>query len=53
MSERSLFVDNANFKAAGISPDDPNWHQRKKFFHDAYYYMWDDTHLFKLGAYNL
>ena len=53
VSERSWFVDIANFKETGIIHDDLNWHQRKKFFHDAHSYVWDDPHLFKLRAYNL
>lgn len=53
MIERPWFVDIANFKAAGIIPDDLNWHQRNKFLWDAHYYVWDDPHLFKLGVDNL
>nr|KYP31777.1 Transposon Ty3-I Gag-Pol polyprotein [Cajanus cajan] len=50
---RPWFADMANFKAAGVIPKDLNWHQRKKFFRDAKYYVWDDPHLFKIGADNL
>ena len=42
-----------NFKAAGIIPKDLTWQQRKKFFHDARFYIWDDPNLFKVGADNL
>ncbi|XP_025981874.1 uncharacterized protein [Glycine max] len=47
------FADMANFKAAGIIPKDLSWHQRKKFFHNTRHYIWDDPHLFKVGADNL
>jgi len=47
------FADLANFKAAGIIPKDLTWQQRKKFLHDAQFYVWDDPHLFKIGADNL
>jgi len=50
---RPWFADMANFKATGVIPKDLNWQQRKKFFHDAQYYIWDDPHLFKVGADNL
>jgi len=50
---RPWFVDMDNFKAAGVIPKDLNWQQRKTFFHDAQHYIWDDPHLFKVGADNL
>jgi len=53
VNERPWFVDLANFKAAGIIPKDLTWQQRKKFLHDARFYVWDDPHLFKIGADNL
>lgn len=53
MQERPWFADIANFKVAGVLPEGLNWHQRKKFFRDANYYVWDDPHLFKIGADNL
>ena len=53
VSERPWFADMANFKAARIIPKDLNWQQRKKFLHDARFYIWDDPHLFKIGADNL
>ena len=43
----------SNFKAAGIIPKDLTWQQQKKFFHDTQFYIWDDPHLFKVGADNL
>nr|KYP32883.1 Retrovirus-related Pol polyprotein from transposon 17.6 [Cajanus cajan] len=49
VQERPWFVDLANFKAAGVIPEDFTWHQRKKFLRDATYYVWDDPHLFKIG----
>nr|KYP49928.1 Retrovirus-related Pol polyprotein from transposon 17.6 [Cajanus cajan] len=50
VQERPWFVDLANFKAAGVIHGDFTWHQKKKFLHDATYYVWDDLHLFKIGA---
>jgi len=53
VSERPWFADMANFKAARIIPKDLTWQQRKKFLHDARFYIWDDPHLFKIGVDNL
>ena len=53
IARRPWFADMANFKVAGVIPIDLNWQQRKKFFHDARQYIWDDPHLFKVGANNL
>ena len=53
MSERPWFADLANFKATRIIPKDLNWQQRKKFLHDAHFYVWDDPHLFKMGTDNI
>ena len=53
IAERPWFADMANFKAPGIIPKDFTWQQWKKFFHDARFYIWDDPHLFKVGADNL
>jgi len=50
---RPWFTDVANYKAIGIIPKKLNWSQRKKFLHDACFYVWDDPHLFNLGADNL
>jgi len=51
--ERPCFSNMENFKVTGVIPKDFNWHQRKMFFHDAHQYVWDDLHLFKIGANNL
>jgi len=53
VNERPWFADMVNFKAARIIPKDLTWQQRKKFLHDARFYIWDDPHLFKIGANNL
>jgi len=53
VNERPWFADLANFKAAGIIPKYLTWQQRKKFLHDARFYVWNDPHLFKIGANNL
>ncbi|XP_020208815.1 uncharacterized protein LOC109793756 [Cajanus cajan] len=50
VSERPWFVDMAKYKAAGVVPEEYNWQQRKKFFRDSNYYVWDDPYLFKIGA---
>ena len=52
VSKRPWFADMANFTATGIIPRDLTWQQRKKFLHDARFYIWDDPHLFKIGADN-
>ncbi|XP_052736574.1 uncharacterized protein LOC128197812 [Vigna angularis] len=53
IQQRPWFADIANFKAAGILPDDLSWQQKKKFLNDAKQFVWDDPYLFKLGADNL
>jgi len=53
VSEWPWFANIPNFKAIGIIPNTHNWHQRDKFLHDTHYYVWDNPHLFKLGANNL
>ncbi|XP_052736062.1 uncharacterized protein LOC128197714 [Vigna angularis] len=53
IQQRSWFADMANFKAAGVILEDLNWQQRKKNLHDAKQFIWDDPHLFKIGADNL
>nr|KYP77072.1 Retrovirus-related Pol polyprotein from transposon 17.6 [Cajanus cajan] len=50
VSERPWFADMANYKAAGVIPEEYNWQQKKKFFRDSHYYVWDDPYLFKIGA---
>ncbi|XP_073031262.1 uncharacterized protein [Primulina eburnea] len=44
------FADIANFLAAGELHSDLTYHQRKKFLHDAKFYLWDDPFLFKRCA---
>nr|KYP38161.1 Retrotransposable element Tf2 [Cajanus cajan] len=50
VNERPWFADMANYKAAGVIPEEYNWQQKKKFFRDSHYYVWDDPYLFKIGA---
>uniref|UniRef100_A0A151UH21 Retrovirus-related Pol polyprotein from transposon 17.6 n=1 Tax=Cajanus cajan TaxID=3821 RepID=A0A151UH21_CAJCA len=50
VSERPWFADMANHKAAGVIPEEYNWQQKKKFFRDSHYYVWDDPYLFKIGT---
>ena len=53
VTTRPWFVDMANYKATGVIPEEFNWSQRKKFLHDARFYVWDDPHLFRAGTDNL
>jgi len=53
VTTRPWFADMANYKATGVIPEEFNWSQRKKFLHDARFYVWDDPHLFRVGADNL
>ena len=39
VNERPWFADLDNFKAVGIIPKDLTWQQRKKFLHDARFYI--------------
>nr|KYP31395.1 Retrovirus-related Pol polyprotein from transposon 17.6 [Cajanus cajan] len=50
IQERPWFADMTNFKAAGVILEDLNWQQRRKFFKDSTYYVWDDPYLFKIGV---
>jgi len=53
VNERPWFADLANFKATGIIPKDLTWKQRRKFLHDARFYIWDDPYLLKTSVDNL
>ena len=44
VNERPWFADLANFKVAGILPKDLNWQQKKKFLHDARFFMFGMIH---------
>ncbi|XP_073017791.1 uncharacterized protein [Primulina eburnea] len=41
-SKLPWFADIANFLSCGTLPPDLSYHQKKKFFHDAKFYLWDD-----------
>jgi len=43
----------ANFKVVGVILEHLKWQLKKKFFHDAKQFVWDDPYLFKIGTYNL
>ncbi|XP_073063936.1 uncharacterized protein [Primulina eburnea] len=45
-----MIVHIANFLTAGELPLDLTYHQKKKFLHDAKFYLWDDPLLFKRCA---
>ena len=53
IKERPWFADMANFKAIGTISENLDWHKKRNFFKDANHYVWDDPHLFKIGADNL
>jgi len=53
VQKRPWFADMANFKAAGVIPEDYDWCERKKLFKEANQYVWDDLHLFNIEADNL
>ncbi|XP_075489460.1 uncharacterized protein LOC142528301 [Primulina tabacum] len=44
------FADIANFLATGELPLYLTYHQKKKFIHDAKFYLWDDPFVFKRCA---
>ncbi|XP_073121502.1 uncharacterized protein [Henckelia pumila] len=44
------FADIANFLSCGAMPPELNQHQKKKFFHDVKFYLWDDPYVFKRCA---
>nr|XP_027188638.1 uncharacterized protein LOC113785794 [Cicer arietinum] len=44
------FADNANFKVGEAIPSDFTYQQRKKFIHDAKFYVWDEPFLYKRGV---
>ena len=50
ISSLPWFADLANYKAVGVIPSDLTWQQKKKFLHDAKFFLWDDPLLFKRCA---
>jgi len=44
VNERPWFADLANFKSGCILPKDLNWQQKKKFLHDARFFMFGMIH---------
>ncbi|XP_073120168.1 uncharacterized protein [Henckelia pumila] len=44
------FADIANFLSCDTMPPDLNRHQKKNFFHDVKFYLWDDPYVFKRCA---
>ncbi|KAK6161220.1 hypothetical protein DH2020_004601 [Rehmannia glutinosa] len=43
------YADFVNYLVVGVMPSDLSSYQKKKFLHDAKFYMWDDPLLFKRG----
>ncbi|KAJ9559628.1 hypothetical protein OSB04_004788 [Centaurea solstitialis] len=44
------YADLANYLASGLKPYDFKTQQFKRFLHESKQYIWDDPHLFKMGA---
>ncbi|XP_073221275.1 uncharacterized protein [Cicer arietinum] len=44
------FADFANFKVGGTIPSEFTYQQRRKFIHDAKFYVWDEPFLYKRGV---
>jgi hypothetical protein len=44
------YADLANYLASGLKPYNLTKQQFKKFLHESKQYLWDDPHLFKMGA---
>ncbi|KAJ9556305.1 hypothetical protein OSB04_010919 [Centaurea solstitialis] len=44
------YADLANYLASGLKPYDFKTQQFKRFLHESKPYIWDDPHLFKMGA---
>jgi hypothetical protein len=49
ISERPWFADIVNFKAGGMVPRGYTWQQKKRLYHEAKSYWWDDPYLYKEG----
>ena len=50
IQERPWFADMANYKAAGLMPEDLTWNEKRKFLADAKYYVWDEPYIFRLSS---
>ncbi|XP_073030701.1 uncharacterized protein [Primulina eburnea] len=46
-SKLPWFADIANFLSCDTLPPDLNYYQKKKFFHNVKFYLWDDPYVFK------
>ena len=44
------FTDMVNYLACGVRPHDFNFKQKKKLRHEARYFIWNDSILFKRGV---
>ena len=47
------YADLVNFKVCGVLPPSLSHQQRKKFFSDAKYYVWEEPLLYKLCGYGV
>lgn len=47
INERPWFADMENYKATKVVIEEYTWHQRKHFYKEANFYLWDDPYLFK------
>ena len=46
----SWFSEFANYLAAGLLPTDLSYQQKKKFFADVKFYLWEEPFLYKVCA---
>lgn len=47
ISERPWFGNMANYKSTNVVTEEYTWKQRKRFYKESNFYLWDDTYLFK------
>lgn len=53
ISERPWFANMENYKATNIVHEEYTWQQRRIFYREFKFYLWDDPYLFKISPYRL